>query len=77
MNEFRNTKTRSKRPSRKRRGDLDQRVTFRLDAAHLEELEEYGRAEGMSNSFLVRHLVIRFLESKRKSSDVFLPRLQL
>jgi hypothetical protein len=77
MDDFRNTKTRSERPFRKRRGDLDQRVTFRHDAAHLEELEEYGKAEGMSNSFLVRHLVIRFLESKRKTQEVFLPRLQL
>lgn len=76
MIESRNTKTRS-RAFRKRRGDLDQRVTFRLDAKHLEELADYSKAEGMTNSFLVRHLVIRFLETKRKTAEAVLPRLQL
>jgi len=58
-----------------RRGDLEKRVTFRLDAKHLEELEAYAEKEGMNNSFLVRHLVIRFLESQRKTVEVVVPRL--
>jgi hypothetical protein len=67
-----------KRPGgvRKRRGDLEKRATFRLDAKHMEELQDYSEKEGMTVSAMVRHLVIRFLENKRKAVETVIPRVQ-
>ncbi len=55
--------------SRKRRKlEFEKRITFRLDEQHFEELADYAIREGMNFSFLVRHLVIRFLETQRKQA---------
>jgi antitoxin component of RelBE/YafQ-DinJ toxin-antitoxin module len=45
--------------------NLQDKVTFRLDAKHLEELEDYADQQGVTVSFVVRHLVSRFLEEQR------------
>jgi len=45
---------------------LQRKVTFRLDEKRLEELETYARREGTNVSFVVRHLVCRFLEVERR-----------
>ena len=45
---------------------LDKKITFRLDKARVDELESYASREGMLVSFVVRHLVIRFLEDRRR-----------
>lgn len=75
MNGFRYYKKRPGGVRKSRRGDLEKRVTFRLSSQHLDELEAYGQKEGLSNSVLVRHLVIRFLDSQKKTIDVVVPRL--
>ena len=45
---------------------LQRKVTFRLDEKRLEELETYAGREGTTVSFVVRHLVCRFLEVERR-----------
>ena len=45
---------------------LDKKITFRIDQKRLDELETYALREGMPVSFVVRHLVIRFLEDRRR-----------
>lgn len=46
------------------------RVTFRLTKKHFQELEELAMNEGMTRSFMVRHLVVRYLESCRPVRSV-------
>lgn len=75
MGQFLFNKKRPGGTRKTRREDLEKRVTFRLTAKHLEELEAYGQKEGLSNSVLARHLVIRFLESQRKTVEIVLPRI--
>lgn len=62
------------RGTRKKRGEVESRaltrLTFRLDEKHLKELDEYAKAQGMTNSFLVRHLVIRFLDGQRRPAGI-------
>ncbi|MFA5515654.1 MAG: hypothetical protein WDA20_05140 [Desulfuromonadales bacterium] len=57
---------------RKKRGEVESRalarLTFRIDSKHLRELDDYANSQGMTNSFLLRHLVIRFLETQRKQA---------
>ena len=45
---------------------LQRKVTFRLDEKRLDELESYASREGTNVSFIVRHLVCRFLEVERR-----------
>jgi NRPS condensation-like uncharacterized protein len=45
---------------------LERKVTFRLDAARFDQLEDYARREGFTVSVIVRHLVCRFLEDQRR-----------
>ncbi len=47
-------------------GMLDKKVSVRMDADRLAFLEECARAEGFSVSVIVRHLVYRFVEDRRK-----------
>jgi hypothetical protein len=54
--------------AKRRKIEFEKRITFRLDAKHYEELEAYAEKEGLNFSFLVRHLVIRFLETQRKTA---------
>lgn len=46
---------------------LERRLTFRLDADRLAQLEDYARNEGFSVSLVVRHLVCRFLDDMGRS----------
>ena len=46
----------------------DRKVTFRLDNQRMEELEQIADKEGATVSFVVRHLVLRFLERSREVS---------
>jgi hypothetical protein len=59
---------------RKQRDEVEScalsRLTFRIDAKHLQELDDYAKSQGMTNSFLVRHLVIRFLEDRKRSTGI-------
>lgn len=51
----------------RRKNDLlEKKITFRIDQKRLEELERCASFEGMPVSFIVRHLVIRFLEDRRR-----------
>ena len=51
------------------RASLDKKISVRVDADRYLDLEQYAFDEGMSASFLVRHLVYRFVEDfKRQSS---------
>ena len=47
-------------------GLLEKRVSIRLDADRFAFLEEYARKEGFNVSLIVRHLVCRFIEDKRR-----------
>ncbi len=58
---------RSKKP--KPWQSLDTRITVRLSRYHLIELDAVARKEGFSSSQIVRHLVIRYLEDKRRFSQ--------
>lgn len=50
----------------KKKGRLEKKITFRIDDDRLKELERHASWEGMPVSFIVRHLVIRFLEDRRR-----------
>lgn len=56
------------RPKRNRYtySKFPERVTFRLSSRHMEELNELADVEGVTRSVLVRHLVVKYLESKRE-----------
>jgi len=45
------------------------KVTFRIETDRFEALELYARSEGASVSFIVRHLVMRFLENAERMKD--------
>ncbi len=45
---------------------LEKKITFRIDQKRLDELERCASFEGMPVSFIVRHLVFRFLEDRRR-----------
>jgi hypothetical protein len=45
---------------------LEKRLTIRLDADRLEELEDYAFREGFTVSVIVRHLICRFIEDQRR-----------
>ncbi|OEU62359.1 MAG: hypothetical protein BA870_09485 [Desulfuromonadales bacterium C00003094] len=47
-------------------GLLQKKITVRLDEHRLAELEQIARREGFSISLLVRHLVHRFLEERKR-----------
>ncbi|ADN78351.1 hypothetical protein [Geobacter sulfurreducens] len=49
-------------------GSMTRKVTFRLDEKHLEELDLCSTHFGASISFLIRHLVVRFLEDQRRNN---------
>lgn len=51
-------------------GLMTRKVTIRLDEKRFEELDNYAMQEGTSVSFIVRHLVVRFLENQRRLSVV-------
>jgi predicted DNA binding CopG/RHH family protein len=53
---------------KKKRDRLERKITFRIDENRLEELENFAAFEGMPVSFVVRHLVIRFLEDRKRSN---------
>ncbi len=50
--------------------DLAMKVSFRLDQDRLEELANYAHREGFTVSVIVRHLVSRFLEDRRRFERV-------
>ena len=45
---------------------LDKKISVRVDADRYADLEQYAFNEGMSVSFLVRHLVYRFVEDFKR-----------
>ncbi len=45
---------------------LEEKITFRLDVPRKNELEQIASKEGASVSFIVRHLVLRYLEQNRR-----------
>lgn len=51
----------------------NKRLTIRLNEDHFNELEALACREGSSSSFIVRHLVIRYLEDKRRFGQQMLP----
>ncbi|RNC68575.1 MAG: hypothetical protein ED859_09675 [Desulfuromonadales bacterium] len=50
------------------KGAMTRKITFRLDEKRLCELESCSTAFGTSVSFLIRHLVLRFLEDQRRNN---------
>jgi hypothetical protein len=58
-----------------KRGGMTQKVTFRLDEKHHQELEACAVHLHASVGFLVRHLVVRFLEDQRRNNPSSLSRL--
>ncbi len=48
----------------------DRTITVRLNGAKFNELEGLARNEGFTVSVIVRHLVYRFLEEKRRYAAV-------
>lgn len=46
--------------------NLDRKVTVRLDPDRFEALEDFAKREGFTVSLVVRHLVCRFLEDRRR-----------
>ncbi|ANA40301.1 hypothetical protein A2G06_08320 [Geobacter anodireducens] len=59
-----------------KRGGMTHKVTFRLDAKHHQELESCADTLHASVSFLVRHLVVRFLEDQRRNNPTSVARLR-
>jgi predicted DNA-binding protein len=55
---------------RRNGGNLERRLTIRLDAERFDRLEEYAKRDGYSVSLIVRHLLCRFLEEQRKFAQV-------
>ncbi|MDW7645824.1 MAG: hypothetical protein SCI25_12390 [Desulfuromonadales bacterium] len=55
------------RKNRVRKSTLDTKITVRLDPSQLQKLERFADGEGITVSFMVRHLVRRFLEEKDRS----------
>ncbi len=55
----------------KKRKNLEKRVTFRLDQRRLELLEGYADCEGCSVSFIIRHLVNRFVDKEVEKGFFF------
>lgn len=51
---------------KKKQDRLESKITFRIDDKRLDELECFALREGMPVSFIVRHLVVRFLEDQRR-----------
>lgn len=49
---------------------LDRKITLRLDEDLVTELQDYARKERVSVSFVLRHLVLRFLEDRRRYGKV-------
>lgn len=47
-------------------GLMTDKITFRLDEKRCEELDHFAKQHGVTISFLVRHLVIRYLEERRR-----------
>jgi uncharacterized protein (DUF4415 family) len=47
-------------------GNLERKVTVRLDADRFAQLESYARREGFTVSVIVRHLLFRFLDEQRR-----------
>ena len=47
-------------------GTLERKVCVRLDQARYAELEELAQRQGFTVSLVVRHLVHRFLEDRRR-----------
>ena len=47
-----------------RPGNLDRKITFRLDDERMADLENFARSEGGTVSFVVRRLVISFLDGR-------------
>ena len=47
-------------------GLLLEKVSFKMDPARKQLLEDYARKEGVTVSFVVRHLVYRFLEGQKR-----------
>ncbi len=50
--------------------NLDKKISLRLDSALVDELQNYASRERVPVSFVVRHLVIRFLEDQRRYQAV-------
>lgn len=46
---------------------LREKVSFRLDADRLRYLERYAGREGVPVSWIIRHLVCRFVEDQRRN----------
>lgn len=54
----------------------DKKVTFRLDQRRATQLDHWADQEGVTVSFLVRHLVCRYLENMaRMPHGTAVPRL--
>jgi hypothetical protein len=51
-------------------GLLEKRITIRIDTVRYEELEKIARREGFALSLVVRHLVHRFLEERRRFGGI-------
>jgi hypothetical protein len=47
-------------------GGLDKKVSFRLDENQFGELLSWARREGFPVSTIVRHLVLRYLDDRRR-----------
>ncbi len=53
-----------------RNGGLDKKVSFRLDENQFGELLSWARREGFPVSTIVRHLVLRYLDDRRRFAEV-------
>lgn len=53
-----------------RNGGLEKKVSFRLDKNQFGELLSWSRREGFPVSTIVRHLVLRYLDDRRRFAKV-------
>jgi predicted DNA-binding protein len=51
-------------------GLLEKKVSFRLDDERFNLLDRYARKEGFSMSIIVRHMVNRFLEDRKRYMEM-------
>jgi hypothetical protein len=55
----------------------NRKISFRLDDARVQALEVAAGFNGVSLSFIVRHLVIRYLEEQKRLSPGSFPMLEV
>lgn len=44
----------------------DKKITFKIDSGRFDQFADYAELEGVSVSALIRHVIIRFIEDRKR-----------